>query len=190
MRPKPHAPRQSPPIFVAYAQQLQFAHFGRPELVEVPPGGQQVFEAQALRHPCAYMSRATSCFVPNDVRMGGGEPPFILLTGAPAGYEKPTCYSFGRACGCQMAAGGECTCSSDSVKHRRCMSVEQGPKSWLMGGPGVQGPIWAASQLCCGRRASLRCWRRCNQIASCSAHSHHCHAAVCSSWAVTAVLQY
>ena len=69
-------------MFAAYAHKFHLKCFGRPELVEVPPGGQQVFEAQALRHPCAYMSRATSCFVPNDVRMGGGEPPFILLTGA------------------------------------------------------------------------------------------------------------
>jgi hypothetical protein len=66
---------------------LPFVLHGRPQLVEVPPGGQQVFEARALRHPCAYMSRATSCFVPNDVRMGGGEPPFILLTGAPPAHQ-------------------------------------------------------------------------------------------------------
>jgi hypothetical protein len=70
-------------LFAMRAHTSSFARFGRPELVEVAPGGQQVFEAKALRHPCAYMSRATSCFVPNDVRMGDGEPPFILLTGAP-----------------------------------------------------------------------------------------------------------
>lgn len=50
--------------------------------MEAPQGGQQVFEATALRHPCAYMSRAAGCFVPNDVRLGGAEPPFVLLTGA------------------------------------------------------------------------------------------------------------
>lgn len=60
---------------------MNFSLLGRPELVEVAPGGQQLFEATGLRHPCAYMNRAASCFVPNDVRLGGGDPPFVLLTG-------------------------------------------------------------------------------------------------------------
>lgn len=50
--------------------------------MEAAAGGQQVFEASGLRHPCACMSRAASCFVPNDVRLGGSDPPFVLLTGA------------------------------------------------------------------------------------------------------------
>ena len=90
-------------LFAMRAHTSSFACFGRPELVEVAPGGQQVFEAQALRHPCAYMSRATSCFVPNDVRMGGGEPPFILLTGAPPGYQPLACHSADGSSGCWVA---------------------------------------------------------------------------------------
>ncbi len=46
------------------------------------PGAEQVFEAAGLRHPCAFMSRAATAFVPNDVQLGGGQPPFVLLTGA------------------------------------------------------------------------------------------------------------
>jgi hypothetical protein len=42
----------------------------------------QVFKAKGLRHPSAglHMS-AGSIFVPNDVQLGGGEAPFIILTG-------------------------------------------------------------------------------------------------------------
>ena len=36
----------------------------------------QVFKAHALRHPAA-----ADTFVPNDVQLGGGQAPFILLTG-------------------------------------------------------------------------------------------------------------
>ena len=36
----------------------------------------QVFKADALRHPAA-----ADTFVPNDVQLGGGQAPFILLTG-------------------------------------------------------------------------------------------------------------
>lgn len=136
--------------------------------MEVPAGGQQVFEAQALRHPCAYMSRATSCFVPNDVRMGGGEPPFILLTGLPPCCETPACRSFGGACEPDMVQPMGLPCTRHVPRHSRRMSVEQDRESWLMIGLGVQVPTWAAKAHCCGRRALLRCWLRCDdQTASC-----------------------
>ena len=50
--------------------------------METAGGMPPLFEATALRHPCAFMSHvATGGFVPNDVTLGEEEPPFILLTG-------------------------------------------------------------------------------------------------------------
>jgi hypothetical protein len=162
MQAKVCASGQRLSLFAMRAHNSSVACFGRPELVEVAPGGQQVFDAQALRHPCAYMSRATSCFVPNDVRMGGGEPPFILLTGAPPAHQ---CCLPRALWGLQVPGG-----AADGVPAvhlaRRGLSVST--QTWLRECPGVQAPTWAGSRLYCGRRASPRCWRRCDdQTASC-----------------------
>lgn len=45
--------------------------------------GDTVFEADQLRHPCAFMTSAAGAFVANDVVLGGdtGAAPFLLLTG-------------------------------------------------------------------------------------------------------------
>jgi DNA mismatch repair protein MSH6 len=42
-----------------------------------------VFEAEQLRHPCAFMTTAAGSFVANDIALGGstGAAPFLLLTG-------------------------------------------------------------------------------------------------------------
>lgn len=46
----------------------------------------QVFNAKGLRHPSAGLHlSAGSIFVPNDVELGGGQAPFIILTGANMG---------------------------------------------------------------------------------------------------------
>ena len=42
----------------------------------------QVFRAKGLRHPSAGLSLGAGCaFVPNDIVLGGGKAPFIILTG-------------------------------------------------------------------------------------------------------------
>ena len=42
----------------------------------------QVFRAKGLRHPSAGLHLGAGCaFVPNDVELGGGKAPFIVLTG-------------------------------------------------------------------------------------------------------------
>ena len=42
----------------------------------------QVFRAKGLRHPSAGLSLGAGCaFVPNDIELGGGKAPFIILTG-------------------------------------------------------------------------------------------------------------
>ena len=48
----------------------------------------QVFKAKGLRHPSAGLHLAVgSTFVPNDVELGGGRAPFIILTGPNMGGE-------------------------------------------------------------------------------------------------------
>lgn len=45
-------------------------------------GAVQVFCAKGLRHPSAGLHlSAGSTFIPNDVQLGGGSAPFIILTG-------------------------------------------------------------------------------------------------------------
>lgn len=49
----------------------------------------QVFKAKGLRHPSAGLHLAVgSTFVPNDVELGGGRAPFIILTGPNMGGER------------------------------------------------------------------------------------------------------
>ena len=57
----------------------------RPRLLPwAPPGagagGAPVFRARGLRHP-AGITGSGGGFVPNDVELGGGAPPFVVLTG-------------------------------------------------------------------------------------------------------------
>jgi DNA mismatch repair protein MSH6 len=58
----------------------------RPVLLDHPtgPDGQpsgSVFRATQLRHPGGIAGAACGSFVPNDIRLGGEAPGFILLTG-------------------------------------------------------------------------------------------------------------
>jgi len=52
----------------------------RPKFVVASGGNKPFFEAKGICHP-AGLSGRHGCFVPNDVTLGGREPPFLLLTG-------------------------------------------------------------------------------------------------------------